>query len=68
MGPLPLASTYKHLRLEAVWGPIALPHLHRSTVIGATCANGSLCLTQTSLDPYSALLQTAEETLMAVTR
>ncbi len=68
IGPVPLAATYKHLRLDAVWGPIALPHLHRSTVIGATCVNGSLCLTQTSLEPFSALLQTAEELLMSAAR
>lgn len=68
LGVVPLAPAYRNLRVENVWGPIVLPRMHRTHVIGVATTNGALCMVQTSLEPFSGLLKEAEALLIAATR
>lgn len=63
LGEAPLAQTYGHVRVEALWGPSVFVGIEGEQMIGAATVRGQIHLLHTSFTPIPALLETAEEML-----
>jgi NRPS condensation-like uncharacterized protein len=64
LGELPYAPTFKHLRVEAIWGPALLMGTAGEQVIGASSLKGGgISLLHTSFTPFPGLLERMESLL-----
>lgn len=65
LGALPYAARFGGLTLKSLWGPCVLPDFENMQAIGASAANGSICLVHTSRSPVEGLLPAMRSILSA---
>jgi hypothetical protein len=66
LGNLPFETSFGDLKLERLWGPAVVGGSKQSEqTIGATTADGALCLVHTSYTPTESLLEVTEQILIS---
>ncbi|MFN6474212.1 MAG: condensation domain-containing protein [Nostoc sp. SerVER01] len=65
LGRLPYQTDFGTLKLEGIWGPLALSGYKGDQTIGVTTTNGSMRLVHVSRIPLKPLLRVAENILIA---
>lgn len=65
LGKQPIASTYRNLKLNALWGPFATTGLADNQMVGVCTIDGVLRLTHASNSPIAGLLDTIRRVLEA---
>lgn len=64
LGPLTYETRFGSLKLEAIWGPLALSGFKGEHTIGVSTVNGSMCLSVASRTPFDNLLNAAKNELI----
>jgi len=65
LGRLSYETDFGTLKLEGIWGPLALSGSKGDQTIGVTTTNGSMRLVHVSRIPLKSLLSVAENILIA---